>query len=459
MNQANSSLPSRFIERFQTRFGVEQWYRFEEAMRRPPASSIRRHPTKTFAPSLRAVPWCSLGGYASVEGLFGADPLWHAGAYYVQEPASMFVAQYITQLSLAPQVTLDLCAAPGGKSTLLRSYIPEDSLLIANEIEGSRARTLLENLTRFGLDGTIVTSTSPSQLRASGLRADLILVDAPCSGEGMFRKEPKAIEEWSEENIQLCVERQRDILSHAWAMLNEGGHLIYSTCTYNREENEAQLEELQSKYPLKLQRLRIDPSWGIEELEDGVYHFMPHCTESEGLTIFCVQKIGHSSSDTIPLCNRSKRIKKSEQEQTPQALKEIARREDLYRHKEQWHALSFKGQELIAQLKGIKVLGAGVPLGETKGDTFIPHQAWACSAKLSPLVPFHRCSLDASTALQYLKREPLQINASKGMTLLMYREVPIGFAKQVQGRANNLYPKEWMIRNKTLTEADIPQWR
>ena len=153
------------------------------------------------------MPWCSLGRYVDNAVLFGVDPLWHAGAYYVQEASSMVLAQFIQQLRLAPSRAIDLCAAPGGKSSLLRSYLPTDTLLISNEIEAKRAQILLENLTRYGLEETIVTSASPQKLSATGLTADLILVDAPCSGEGMFRKEPAALENWSEANISLCTLR------------------------------------------------------------------------------------------------------------------------------------------------------------------------------------------------------------------------------------------------------------
>lgn len=443
-------LPERFRERFAKEFSDDQLSLLEQALGTPLSSSIRLHPDKGFSPTLRSVPWCTLGGYVDSKITFGADPLWHAGAYYVQEPGSMVVAQFIGQLGLAPRQAIDLCAAPGGKSSLLRSHLPSDCVIVANEIESSRSKILLENLTRWGIEETIVTSASPQQLRQSGIRADLILVDAPCSGEGMFRKEPSAVSEWSESNVSLCVSRQEEILDEAWAMLDEGGVLIYSTCTYNREENEGQLEYLRSKYFADLLKLKIDPSWGVWEREEGVYRFMPHRTESEGLTIFAVRKQEsdiHSSSDF-----RATKVK------APSELANIFDTGRLYQHGDLWYTLSQEGQGLLAQLRGVKILSAGVPLGEEKGKLFVPHQAWANSHRLRDLIPYPNYELSGEEALQYLKREALNIECERGLQLITYKSVPLGFAKQVGSRANNLYPKEMMIRNSKLTADDIPSW-
>ncbi|MBR8783867.1 Ribosomal RNA small subunit methyltransferase F [Porphyromonas levii] len=444
-------LPERFRERFAQQFGVDELTLLEEALGKPLSPSIRTHSDKGFTPKLRAVPWCALGGYVDSEVTFGADPLWHAGAYYVQEPGSMMVAQYIEQLRLAPQRAIDLCAAPGGKTSLLRNYIPNDCILVANEIESARSRILLENLTRWGLDETIVTSATPRQLKESGITADLILVDAPCSGEGMFRKEPSAVSEWSESNVALCVSRQEEILDEAWAMLEEGGVLIYSTCTYNREENEGQLEYLQSKYSAELLKLEVCPSWGVWEREEGVYHFMPHRTESEGLTIFAVRKI----ESTVPM---SEDFKVSSSTKVPTELAHVFDPENLYQHNGLWYALSREGQALLSLLKRTKILAGGVPLGEEKGKGLVPHQAWANSHNLSALIPYSHYELSKEVALQYLKREVLNIESDRGIQLVTYEGIPLGFAKQVGNRANNLYPKEMMIRNSRLTPEDIPHW-
>ncbi len=458
MTIERASLPEPFRARFEEQFGVEELKQLEEAIMNPPTVAIRRHPEKAFQPMLREVPWCSLGGYTEGNNVFGADPYWHAGAYYVQEPASMIIAQYITQFGLSPKRVLDLCAAPGGKSTLLRSYIPKDALLIANEIDATRANILLENLTRFGLDDIIVTSAPPSQLAENGIKAEVILVDAPCSGEGMFRKDPKAIGEWSPSNVANCVARQRDILDDAWSMLEEGGILLYSTCTFNREENEEQLAYLKSKYGIDLLHLALDPSWGVVEYEEGVYHFMPHHTDSEGLTIFGVRKSALSSHDKTSF--RVKRNRKSETivPKVPHSLLSQFAIEDLYCHNGEWHHLSSTGQSILQQLSGIKILAGGVTLGKEKGKSFIPNVAWAYSSRLSAFCPFAHYDIDDEVALKFLKRESLQIRGSKGMTLLMYKGLPLGFVNQVNDRANNLFPKGMMIRNRQIEVRDIPHW-
>lgn len=444
------TLPEGFEKRFTQQFGAEVLSQLSQALTTPLASSIRLHPAKSFRSSLRTVPWCSLGRYVDNAVLFGVDPLWHAGAYYVQEASSMVLAQFIQQLRLAPSRAIDLCAAPGGKSSLLRSYLPTNTLLISNEIETKRAQILLENLTRFGLEETIVTSTSPQKLSATGLTADLILVDAPCSGEGMFRKEPAAIDNWSEANISLCTLRQREILDEAWKMLEEGGHLIYSTCTYNREENEEQLHYLQSKYPLKLMHIDLPTEWGIWEREEGVYSLMPHRVEGEGLTIFAVEKCG---GDTTPKAGKPQTTST-----TPPLLASLFERENLYEHHGTWYHLSKAGQEILSLLKGVQVLTGGLPLGTQKGKDFLPAHGWASSAPLATKAPFPRHEASDEEVLHFLKREVLNIESERGINLLTYQGIPLGFIKQVGNRANNLYPRHLALRNSSLTTKDIPNW-
>ncbi|CQB85955.1 NOL1/NOP2/sun family protein [Chlamydia trachomatis] len=444
------TLPESFERRLAEQFGVVVLSQLRQALASPLASSIRLHPTKSFRNSLRAVPWCSLGRYVGQPTLFGADPLWHAGAYYVQEASSMILAQFIQQLQLTPSRAIDLCAAPGGKSTLLRSYFPEDTLLISNEIETKRAQALLENITRFGLEETIVTSSAPQKLRATGLTADLILVDAPCSGEGMFRKEPAAIENWSESNVALCVRRQREILDEAWMMLEEGGCLIYSTCTYNRDENEEQLHYLQSKYALEVMQIDLTDEWGIWEREEGVYSLMPHRVEGEGLTIFAVRKRSGA---------RSSRIGKAQKVSTiPPFLSALFKPDNLYEHHDTWYCLSKAGQEALSLLKGVQVLAGGVALGTLKGKDFLPAHTWASSAPLATKSPFPRYEATREEALQFLRREALNIQSEKGINLLTYQDIPLGFIKQVGNRANNLYPRDLALRNSTLTINDFPNW-
>lgn len=451
-----TGLPEGFCRAFAKQFGEEELSLLEIALSSHLAPSIRLHPNKPFLHQLqKSVPWCGLGRYIEPqrgEVTFGADPLWHSGAYYVQEASSMILAQYIQQLHLSPKVAIDLCAAPGGKSTLLRSFLPQKTILVSNEIESKRSQILLENLTRYGLDETIVTSASPQQLRETGLQAELILVDAPCSGEGMFRKEPAAVAGWSEANVALCATRQREILDYAWAMLREGGHLIYSTCTYNREENEAQLDYLKRHYPLQPIKISLPNKWGVWERSEGVYSLMPHRVEGEGLTIFAVQKC-HSTSPTP-----KPSLPKKPKEPIPPLLQTLFAHDSLYAHRNLWYHLSPDGQAVLAQLGEVKILSAGVALGEPKGKDFIPAHPWACSYTLSHKAPYTRVELSPEEALHYLKRESLTLKSEKGINILTYQGVPLGFAKQIGSRVNNLYPRELMIRNSQLTIDDIPNW-
>lgn len=442
-----------FCKRFAESFGAGELALLEAALRRPLCPSIRLHPHKSLpiATQGKEIPWCSLGRYLEgtrEEVVFGADPLWHGGAYYVQEPASMFVAQYIEQLALQPRRVLDLCAAPGGKASLLRSYLPTESLLVANEIEPSRARILLENLTRMGLEETINTSATPQKLNATGITFDLILVDVPCSGEGMFRKEPRAIEEWSEANVALCVDRQRDILDAAWEMLSEEGVMLYSTCTYNRKENEEQLSYLSDRYQLELIELEIDPSWGVQEYEQGVYRFMPHHTESEGLTIFGVRKKEQSRRETT--------IRIPQGSQAPNMLSQLFDRNELYEYGGTWHHLSREGQAVLSQLKGVRILSAGVGLVMPKGKDLVPLHSWVSSSVCSPALPYDRRELSLEDALRFLKREPIAVEGERGYYVVEYLGLPLGLVKHIGNRSNNLYPRELAIKNRALSIDDVP---
>src|SRR5690606_4280290 len=186
------------------------------------------------------VQWCDRGYYLANRPQFTLDPLFHAGAYYVQEASSMFIAHIIQTLGLDKEALFaaDVCAAPGGKSTLLNSYLHPNSLLLSNEIIKSRSIILQENLTRWGASNVVVSNNDPSAFRRLPGFFDLLLVDAPCSGSGMFRKDEDAIDEWSEANVKLCSERQQRILSEVLTALKTNGYLIYSTCSYSQEENE-----------------------------------------------------------------------------------------------------------------------------------------------------------------------------------------------------------------------------
>lgn len=469
------TLPAGFTERYRAQFGSTELHALQAALQKPLSSAIHLQPEVDISTELRKVPWSSRGYYTDQDATFGADPLWYAGLYYVQEPAAMFIEQFISQLALCPTTALDLCAAPGGKSTLLRSLLPPETLLIANEPESKRAKILAENLLRWGLEETIITSTYPHQLLCAGVTFDLILVDAPCSGEGMFRKEPQALTEWSEDNVTHCVQRQQEILDAAWKMLQPGGTLIYSTCTLNLEENEEQLAYLEDQYQAHIREITIKPEWGIQQKVPGVYRFAPHHTESEGLTLFAVQKESIHSTDiphrtpssyspsTLPR-RKEKRQQTTQLPALPSELR-IQKSEMLqaYRSKQsqsvQAYLLSPQGEvyrNLLEQAR-IPILSSGIPLGETKGKDFIPHTALALSQSHQLELHYPTLELTPSEALAYLRGEALSIpHAPLGFILLSFRSIPLGFAKALPNRINNLYPKELRLRSQSFTPSDIP---
>lgn len=456
-------IPEAFLEAFGSTFGQQEAEAFCRFVNQPSPVSIRVNPYKLNTPPIggKIVPWCSLGYYLDTRPTFGIDPLWHAGAYYVQEASSMFVSQYLSELSDDTKIVLDLCAAPGGKSTLLRSLLPKTCVLIANEPDRGRVSALHENLTRFGSDEVIVTNAYPNELRKSGLMCDMILVDAPCSGEGMFRKDPNSRNEWSMGSVASCSIKQKEILDEAWRMLHQGGILIYSTCTYNKEENEAQLEDLLEHYDVAkiiFPDLKTPEAMGISKGErDGVYRFFPHHTVGEGFTIFALQKAGKKQKVSQEQRNRKRETQNS---QIPSILKDSIREQvNITNEGDEFVYLSPQGK-VIADLlikARVRVLSKGITLGSVKGKDFVPHHSWAMSNMIADQAPYPHIEVDEDTALAYLKRDTINLAPHKGFECITYKGVPLGWVKNIGNRVNNLYPKELVIRNRNAVSEELPK--
>ena len=307
-------LPAAFTSYTRQLMGDERFERYLRAFEEEPPVSIRVNPQKMadgkwqMAVSSEQVPWCRGGYYLTQRPNFTMDPLLHAGCYYVQEAASMFLDEVLRQLhdayvshqpsAFRPLSALDLCAAPGGKSTLLRAALPADCVLYSNEPMRQRASVLLENVTKWGYQHHIVTNNYPKDYRKAKLKFDLILCDVPCSGEGMFRKDEATIREWSEQNVEKCWRLQRDIVDDAWHCLNEGGILIYSTCTFNTKENEENILYFLQQYDdMEVVPIAVKPEWHItgsllEGFNEPVYRFIPGTTRSEGLFLCVLRKKG-----------------------------------------------------------------------------------------------------------------------------------------------------------------------
>lgn len=410
---------------------------------------------------LPAVPWCASGRYLPERPSFTFDPRLHAGAYYVQEASSMFIEQVVRQhVEERPIVALDLCAAPGGKSTLLRSLLPEGSLLVANEIVRTRAQILAENLTKWGDPDVVVTSNAPADYTPLGSLFDLILTDVPCSGEGMFRKDPASVEEWSLSAVEQCRLRQRTILQDIWPCLKPGGLLIYSTCTYNLQEDEENVRWMAEEWGAEILPIQTEAGWHITGnlLPDGagfpVYRFLPHRTQGEGFFLALLRKPadasegnrrlkpGKKSAAVKPLWSKAQEAVVSGWLQTPQRYR-LLPLGSLITAVPALHA------DLCRLLvERLHVLQAGVALAEPKGKDLVPCHALSLSTALCPDA-FPRVELGYEQAISYLRREAVVFSSGepKGYLLVTYRSLPLGFVKNLGTRANNLYPNEWRIRS------------
>jgi len=395
-------LPEAFITRTKALLG-DEWDAFEQALNQKPPVSIRLNPHKAGKEALSdfevesPVPWASNAYYLSARPVFTLDPLFHAGCYYVQEASSMFLEHFIKNHIYKPVKALDLCAAPGGKSTHLSATLPEGSLLVANEVIRTRVNILSENLIKWGNPNTVVTNNHPKEIGKLKSYFDLIVCDLPCSGEGMFRKDPVAVSEWSVGNVKRCAERQRQIINDVYPALKPGGILIYSTCTYNREENEENIDWICKEFEMEL----------LEEPR----RFLSHKTKGEGFFIAGLR------TPVIAGMTRN-----------PSHCEDEVRSNPVIKNLDCFTPFAMTGSK---NKKGM-----------------IPNHALAMSTTLSEDA-FPRWDVNKETALKYLRREALQNippAVPLGFVIVTYRNQPLGFIKNIGTRANNLYPQEWRIR-------------
>ena len=442
-------LPEAFIIRTKDLLG-DEWAALEQALDEESPVSIRLNPRKITwdllseaLPLSEPVPWTADGYYLNNRPSFTLDPLFHAGCYYVQEASSMMLEHFVRNYFPRPAKVLDLCAAPGGKSTHLSALLPDESLLVANEVIRSRATVLAENLIKWGNLNTIVTQNDPSEIGKSlpGF-FDVIVADLPCSGEGMFRKDPASVVEWSVNSVRLCAERQRRIVAGIWQALKPGGILIYSTCTYNREENEENLDWICSELDAEL----------LEEPR----RLIPYQTKGEGFFIAGIRKRGEVKGE-----GRKGKVERRGAS-NPSPFAHCLSSSDNFifipenfdsRHSSlvtcHWIAVPSIHYPDYLQIKNkLRILSAGVTLGEMKGQDMVPAHSLAMSSALSETA-FPRFEVDKNTALSFLRKEVLPTippELPKGYILITYREHPLGFVKNIGTRANNLYPQEWRIR-------------
>lgn len=433
-------LPEDFCALMRQQYGDEVAERLFEGLAAEPSVSIRLNPKKrTFISlngenelygitELKPVPWCPDAYYLEERPAFTFDPLFHAGAYYVQEASSMYLAEVLRHHALSLEgpgasLALDLCAAPGGKSTLLHSLLPDDCWLVSNEPMPKRAQVLAENMTKWGHPNCIVTQNYPADFTFLSDAFDLIVTDVPCSGEGMFRKDEGAIRDWSMENVDLCWHRQRDILSDIWPTLKAGGLLIYSTCTFNHFEDEDNARWIAGHL-------------GAELLEER--HFLPGTDRGEGFYIAALRKTpqpakeGENSEKTIAKIRRN--LKLLHDGALTTAQKETLKQKEAAKQKgkEQNHNKQQKVKELVP-----------------------PHALAMSTDYVRGTYP--ECELTYDEAIAYLRHDVLRIDAPKGIVLVTFGGLPLGFVKNIGSRANNLYPQEWRIRTTYTTPFTLLQ--
>lgn len=455
-------IPREFIENIKSRLGKNEFSAFLVALEKEPGTSIRINPFKPVEVSskLEKIPWTSQGYYLEERPSFTMDPLFHAGTYYVQESSSMFVEHILHAIDAPGEgIFLDIAAAPGGKSTILSSYLGESGFLVANEVLKPRANILKENIIKWGLGNTLVTQNDPGHFRDLQGFFDLVLVDAPCSGEGMFRRDHHARSEWSTDNVNLCAARQERILDIAGSLVKPDGYLIYSTCTFNEKENEEMIRFLVNEFAYSPVRIPLQSDWNIVEsttdTEDGIffgYRFFPHLVKGEGFFVTVLKRNGEAAS-TPPKKSKDfkhpflKSVNKSETERITQDLS-LPENSHLYQLQDSYFWINKKFQlhfEFLTQQLSIKYFG--VELGKYNKDKFIPNHEWALSTL--PKNAFPTVELSREKALTYLRKEDLDIaDIPEGWILVTFRQQILGGIKNLGNRVNNYYPKEWRVRNK-----------
>ena len=402
------------------------------------------------------VPWSSCGYYLDKRPSFTLDPLFHGGAYYVQDASSMFLEEAMKQaVDLStPLKVLDLCAAPGGKSTLIQSLISSGSLLVSNEVIKARVNILAENITKWGAANVIVTNNDPKDFQRLPNYFDVVVVDAPCSGSGLFRKDPHAVDEWSEQNVQLCSQRQQRILADIMLSLKPGGVLIYSTCSYSPQEDEDIADWLMQNYSLDTIRYPLKKEWSIVETMSPKnsaygYRFYPDKLMGEGLFMAAFKKNGDDkiASPAIQAKGKLEKLTTGEMESVKPFLKNAA---DFFYIKQNEEILAIPihlEKELIVIRSALYIKKAGVKLGVSIRNELVPDHELAVSTTIAAGVTAWEA--DKETALQYLRRQEIKPSILlKGWTLITHQQLPLGWIKILPNRLNNYYPKDWRILNK-----------
>lgn len=449
-------LPPELISSLQNITGFHE-ERFKEVHRSDElVTSIRINPKKISGEQFdayAAIPWNPYGYYLPQRPVFTLDPLLHAGAYYVQEAASQFLWEVLRQnyQRSAPVTALDLCAAPGGKSTLLSTYFT-NGLVVANEVIKSRAAVLEENITKWGNMNVVVTNNDPQQFQRLEGFFDVMVVDAPCSGSGLFRKDNEALEEWSIANVELCRKRQQRILQDAYTCLKKEGMLIYSTCSYSPAENEEMVDYILQHFNVQPVRIAVDKDWNItetiSEAKQGYgYRFFPYAVRSEGFFVAAFLK----NDGTVFTDSIKGNVAAGTTKETAEINKWIsyARPVCFFKIKDTILAMDAAQMQALSAIRSnLYVKKAGIEIGEIKNKGLVPAHALAVSEILNHELPSVEVSKEV--ALDFLSRQEIRLeNINPGWTVIQYNSLPLGWIKVLPARVNNYYPVEWRILMKT----------
>ena len=401
------------------------------------------------------VPWTDYGYYLSQRPSFTFDPLFHAGSYYVQEASSMFLEQALKQTVnlLQPLKVLDLCAAPGGKSTHIQSLINNESLLVSNEVIKTRANILIQNITKWGANNILVTNNDPQHFSRMEGFFDVLVVDAPCSGSGLFRRDEEAINEWSEDAVMLCYGRQKRILADALASLKEDGVLIYSTCSYSKQEDEDIMDWLVQEMGMENVQLKVETEWNIvvtQTIHAEGYRFYPYKLKGEGFFIACFRKKEASDSGKQRMVKPNSATAKEED-----IIKPWLKQADLsfIHFREEIIALpSLLLQNFLLVNDTMNLLYAGMPLGQIMKDKLVPNHALALSIILSDEIKATELSYEQ--AIKYLQRADLTLETkTAGWQPVSFHKHNLGWINALKNRINNYYPKDLRILKQTNNAA------
>lgn len=455
-------LPEKFVATLTAELGAEECQALCAALDTPATVAIRLHPDKPSkaADDARPIAWSQGGYYLDERPSFTTDPAFHAGAYYVQEPSSQFVGYLLRPIvERTPRLRLlDLCAAPGGKSTLYSSLVGCDGLVVANEINRQRAAVLADNVRKWGVGNVAVTNNDPAHFAGFEQWFDVVAVDAPCSGEGMFRKTPEARDEWNDGSAAMCAERQLKILQDIWPTLRANGTIIYSTCTFNRTEDEGLLErfsEWVGEEELEAaDEVSVGEDWGIVCGRVGVwqtFRFMPHRAEGEGFFAAIARKSSNAggksrnpkSRKTIFSAPDKKSVAELERWiKEPQKMKWAAINDTYYGY----YASHADDMRVLAE--SMTVIHSGVCMGQIFKGKLKPEHSLAMFTDLNTsAIPTVEVSREM--ALDYLRRGDIGVceQMAEGINLLCFEGLPLGWIKRVGNRSNNLYPNSLRILN------------